>query len=163
MTADPYAVFRPRRGRQFALGFAAAQLLVFVVLAIVLPIGGLGGWGVSDSVMLVVLGLLIAWALGRYAALRATPSPSGLVVRNIIVTTTLEWSQVVGVRFTGGDPWLYLDLASGDDIAVMAIQKSDGAFARQEAGRMAALHQAHGRQAADPTGAAEGQRASTDE
>jgi hypothetical protein len=156
-------VFRPRRGRQFALGFAAAQLLVFVVLAIVLPIGGLGGWGVSDSVMLVVLGLLIAWALGRYAALRATPSPSGLVVRNIIVTTTLEWSQVVGVRFTGGDPWLYLDLASGDDIAVMAIQKSDGGFARQEAGRMAALLQAHGRRADDPTGAAEGQRASTDE
>jgi hypothetical protein len=165
MTAnDPYAVFRPRRGRQFALGFAAAQLLVFAVLAIVLPIGGLGGWGVSDSVMLVVLGLLIAWALGRYAALRATPSPAGLVVRNIIVTTTLEWSQIVGVRFTGGDPWLYLDLASGDDIAVMAIQKSDGAFARQEAGRMAALLQAHGRgAAAGPSGAAESRPASTDE
>jgi len=39
---------------------------------------------------------------------------------------------------------------------VMAIQKSDGAFARAEAGRLAALLQAHGRSgAAGPTGAAE--------
>lgn len=143
MMQDAYAVFRPRRGRQFAWGFAAAQLLVFVVLAIVLPIGGFGGWGVSDSVMLVILGLLVAWALRRFAELRATPSPSALVVRNIIVTTTVPWSDVVGVRFSGGDPWLYLDLASGDDLAVMAIQKSDGPFARQEASRMAALVQAH--------------------
>jgi hypothetical protein len=142
---DPYAVFRPRRGRQFALGFAAAQLLVFVVLAVVLPMSGPGGWGASDSVMLVVLGLLIAWALGRYANLRATPSRGGIVVRNIVVTTTVEWSQVRGVRFSGGDPWAYLDLENGDDLAVMAIQKSDGDLARHEAGRLAALAQAHGR------------------
>jgi hypothetical protein len=141
---QPYAVFRPRRGRRYALGFAAAQLAVFVVLAVVLPLSRFGGWGVSDSVMLVGLGLLVAWALGRFAALRATPSPAGIVVRNIVVTTTLEWSQVVGVRFSGGDPWAYLALASGDDLAVMAIQKSDGAFARAEAGRLAALAQAHG-------------------
>ncbi len=142
---DPYAVFRPRRGRQFALGFAAAQLLVFVLLAVVLPMSGPGGWGLSDSIMLVVLGLLIAWALGRYAALRATPSPGGIVVRNIIVTTTVEWSQVRGVRFSGGDPWAYLDLENGDDLAVMAIQKSDGELAKHEAARLAALAQAHGR------------------
>jgi Bacterial PH domain len=143
MTQDAYAVFRPRRGRQFAWGFAGAQLAVFVVLAIVLPISGFGGWGVSDSVMLVVLGLLVAWALARFAALRATPSRSGLVVRNILVTTTVPWTDVVGVRFSGGDPWLYLDLASGDDLAVMAVQKSDGPFAREQAGRLAALVQAH--------------------
>jgi hypothetical protein len=143
-TRDPYAVFRARRGRQFALGMAAAQLVVFLVLAVVLPLAGPEEWGVPDSVMLVVLGLLIAWALGRYAALRATPSPAGIVVRNIIVTTTVEWSQVVGVRFSGGDPWAFLDLASGDDLAVMAIQKSDGAYARSEASRLAALARAHG-------------------
>lgn len=141
---DPYAVFRPRRGRQFAWGFAGAQLLVFVVLSIVLPMAGPGGWGVSDSVMIVVLGLLIGWALSRYAALSAVPSPSGIVVRNIIVTTTVEWSRVLGVRFSGGDPWAYLDLVDGDDLAVMAIQKSDGELARREAGRLAALVQAHG-------------------
>jgi hypothetical protein len=141
---DPYAPFRPRRGRQYALGFAAAQLAVFVVLAFVLPLSGFGGWAVTDSVMLVALGLLIGWALSRFAALRATPSPAGIVVRNIVVTTTVKWSQVAGVRFSGGDPWAYLDLASGDDLAVMAIQKSDGAYARAEAGRLAALAQAHG-------------------
>jgi hypothetical protein len=143
MTQDAYAVFRPRRGRQFAWGFAAAQMVVFVVLAIVLPISGFGGWGVSDSVMLVLLGLLVAWGLRRFADLRATPSPSGLVVRNLLVTTTVDWPDVVGVRFSGGDPWLYLDLGSGDDLAVMAIQKSDGPFARAEAGRLTALVQAH--------------------
>lgn len=142
---DPYAIFVPRRGRQFALGFAAAQLLVFLVLSVVLPLAGPDGWGVSDSVMLVALGLLIAWALGRYAAIRAVPSRSGIVVRNIVVTTTVEWADVRGVRFSGGDPWAFLDLASGDDLAVMAIQKSDGELARREAGRLAALVQAHGR------------------
>jgi hypothetical protein len=141
---DPYAVFRPRRGRQFAWGFAAAQLLVFVVLSVVLPMAGPGGWGVSDSVMLVLLGLLIGWALARYAALSAVPSRSGIVVRNIITTTAVDWSQVRGVRFSGGDPWAFLDLVDGDDLAVMAIQKSDGELARREAGRLAALVQAHG-------------------
>jgi hypothetical protein len=145
MTQDAYAVFQARRGRQFAWALAGAQMLVFAVLAIVLPISSFGGWGISDSVMLVMLGLLVAWVLHRFAALRATPSPSGLVVRNILVTTRVPWSDVVGVRFSGGDPWLYLDLASGDDLAVMAVQKSDGLFARQEAGRLAALVQAHGR------------------
>jgi hypothetical protein len=142
--SDPYADFRPRRGRQFAWGFAGAQLLVFVVLSVVLPQAGPGGWGVSDSVMLVALGLLIGVALARYAALSAVPSPSGIVVRNIIVTTAVPWSQVRGVRFSGGDPWAYLDLVTGDDIAVMAIQKSDGELARREASRLAALVQAHG-------------------
>lgn len=145
MTHDAYATFRPRRARQFALGFAGAELVVFVVLAVVMPLSGPGGWGVTDSVMLVGLGLLIAWALARYGGIRATPSPSGLVVRNIVVTTTVDWSRVEGVRFSGGDPWAVLELTDGDDLAVMAVQKSDGALARAEASRLVALVHAHGR------------------
>ena len=38
---------------------------------------------------------------------------------------------------------LILDLADTEQLAVMAVQRADGAFARQEAERLAALVQAH--------------------
>ena len=37
-----------------------------------------------------------------------------------------------------------LDLDDGDTLAVMAIQKADGAFGRAEAGRLSALVQVNG-------------------
>ena len=84
----------------------------------------------------------------RFAALRAVPSPTGLVVRNVLLTRTVTWDEVSRVRFAGGDPWVVLDLADGEQLAVMAVQKSDGPIARSEGSRLAALVQAgrtHGR------------------
>ena len=81
-------------------------------------------------------------------ALRAVPSPTGLVVRNVLLTRTVTWDEVSRVRFAGGDPWVVLDLADGEQLAVMAVQKSDGPIARSEGSRLAALVQAgrtHGR------------------
>ena len=141
MTDDPYAPFVPRRGRRVAVGFAVAAVLLFAVLAFVVPTTGLLGWGVADSVLLFGVGVLIAAAMWRFAALSATPSPSGLVVRNVLLTRTVAWRDVRRVRFAGGDPWVVLDLRDGDQLAVMAVQKADGDYAMAQAQRLVALMQ----------------------
>ena len=86
----------------------------------------------------------IAFLAWRYASIRAVPSRAGLVVRNLVLTRTLEWPEVVGIQFGGGEPWVTLDLEDGDTVAVMAIQKADGPLAGREASRLAALVQAFG-------------------
>jgi hypothetical protein len=137
------APFRPRRGRVVALGVVWASLLVFGTIAVIMPEQN-GRWGPADRLMLFGLGAAIAALAWRYASIVAAPSREGLVVRNLVVTRTLEWPEVVGVQFGGGEPWVSLDLEDGDVLAVMAIQKADGEVAAREASRLAALVQAFG-------------------
>ena len=142
---DPYAVFRPRRGRRVALTMSVLSLLIFAGGAISLPRVDprFGGWGVLDRLLLVSCGAAVSALLWRYASIRAVPSTQGLVIRNLITTRRLEWAQIVGVLFGGGAPWVSVDLDDTDTVAVMAIQKADGAFGRAEAARLSALVQVH--------------------
>jgi hypothetical protein len=137
-----YAPFVPRSGRRVALGFGVGSVVVFGVLALVLPGISGTGWGAADSLLLLGFGLMITAAMWRFAALRAVPSTTGLTVRNVLLTRTLSWSQIRRVRFAGGDPWVILDLDDGDELAVMAVQKADGERGRREAARLVALVQA---------------------
>ncbi len=145
--SDPYAVFRPRRGRRVALVMAVLSLAIFTGGAISLPrVDPLhGGWDLLDRCFLALWGVAVAAALWRYASIRATPSTEGLVIRNLITTRKLEWAQIVRVQFGGGAPWVSVDLDDTDTVAVMAIQKADGALAPAEAARLSALVQVHGR------------------
>ena len=145
--ADPYAVFRPRRGRRVALTMGVLSVLIFAAGAISLPgVDPLyGGWGVLDRLLLVFCGVAVAALLWRYASIRALPSTSGLVVRNLLTTRRLEWAQIVRVQFGGGAPWVSVDLDDTDTVAIMAIQKADGALGKAEAARLAALVQVHSR------------------
>ncbi len=128
-----------------ALAFQWGSLLLFGVLALVLPAAAGGAvWSAGDRVMFFLIGVAIAAMAHRYAAIVAVPSREGLVVRNLVLTRTLTWAEVVSVHFGGGDPWVSLDLSDADTIAVMAIQKADGPVARQEAARLAALVHALG-------------------
>jgi hypothetical protein len=144
---DPYAVFRPRRGRRVALTMAVLSMLIFVGGAISLPqVDPLfGGWGVPDRLLLVGCGAAVASLLWRYATIRAVPSTQALVIRNLLTTRTLEWAQIVRVQFGGGAPWVSVDLDDTDTVAVMAIQKADGALGQAEAARLSALVQVHSR------------------
>ena len=146
-TPDPYDVFRPRRGRRVASTMAVLSLLIFAGGAISLPMVDplFGGWDVPDRLLLVGCGVAVSAFLWRYATIRAVPSPQGLVIRNLLTTRTLEWEQIVDVLFGGGAPWVSVDLDDTDTVAVMAIQKADGAFGRAEAARLSALVQVHSR------------------
>ncbi len=134
--AAAFATFRPRRGRIVATTFAVAVVVVFTGVALAAPGGA---WSPFDRVIVVLFGLVIAWFLLRYARIRAVPTRERLVVHNLLTTRTLEWSEIVSVEFAGADPWVSLDLADTEELAVMAIQRADGPRARREAARLATL------------------------
>jgi Bacterial PH domain len=135
--------FRPFRARRAAIGFAVAQAVVLLGLAVIAPGDGPIPWHWYDRLGVVLLSGAIAYVLLLFARLRATPGPDGLVVRNVVVVTKLEWAQIVAVRFGGGDPWATLDLDDGDVLPVMAIQRADGERGVAEARRLATLVAAH--------------------
>lgn len=140
-----HAPFRSVRGRRVATWLAVAQGLVFVALA-VRPPGTTGfefGW--YDRLGFVVVGAGVGWVLSRFALVGAVPTDGGLAVRNLMTRRELDWPQVVDVRFGDGDPWVTLDLSDGDTLPVMAIQRADGAHAREEARRLATLVAFHTR------------------
>jgi len=135
--------FRPVRARRVAIGFGVAQAVVLIALAAAAPGDGPIAWHWYDRAGVVLLAAVVAWVLSLFARLRAVPGPQGLLVRNVIRMTDLEWAQIVAVRFGDGDPWVMLDLDDGDVLAVMAIQRADGARGTAEARRLATLLAAH--------------------
>lgn len=148
---DPYAVMRPRWGRNVARWAAAVVMAGFIFGAVAIPgpEQQKGAWGIGDRLLILLSGLVIAWLLWRFGTIEAQPSQQGLVVRNLILTRRLEWAEIVRVQFGGGAPWASLDLVDTETLAVMAVQKADGAHGRALAARLAALVQVHA-QAAEP-------------
>ncbi|SDQ45726.1 PH domain-containing protein [Quadrisphaera sp. DSM 44207] len=135
-----HAPFRPRRGPAVARVTGVAAVAMGVVLALLLP-----GAGVLDQLGFVAVGAAIAGFLHLQASVRAVPSAQGLFVRNLVQRRQLEWAEVVDVHFGGGRPWVQLDLADGDTLAVMGVQRADGPFADREARRLATLVALHTR------------------
>lgn len=143
-TGDPYAVFRPVRGRIMSLAAAGGSVVLFGLIALLVTPADEGGlFGPADRAMIAVVGLGLAAFLWRYSAIRAVPTQEGLTVRNLMITTRVAWADIIDIRYHGGDAWPRLDIRGGDDLAVMAIQKSDGPRANTEAARLAALIAAH--------------------
>jgi Bacterial PH domain len=135
--ADAQAPFRPRRGRILPLILGSVAVVVCTIVAI--GMGAAGEWQVGDQLALVGLGLGLAAFLGRYASIKAVPDGSGLMVRNLMLTRTVAWDEVIEVRFPDGAPWVTLELDDGDELAVMAIQRADGQLGRDEAMRLARI------------------------
>ena len=132
--------FRSRRGRLVATVMGVLSLVVFAVVAVLLPANsGLTTWQPADRLLVLLIGVLIALVCWRYATIRAVPTLDGLVVRNLVVTRTVSWAEVIDVEFGGGAPWVTLELDDTDTLAVMAIQRADGATAMSEAQRLAGL------------------------
>jgi hypothetical protein len=148
---EAFAPFRPRRGRTVALVCAVLSVVIFVAIAVFLPGPADGGnWQVGDRLFFAALGVAMAVLLWRYASIQATPTREALTVRNLFTTRVVSWRSIVDVRFAGGDPWVSLELEDTDVLALMAIQKADGAFAGAEARRLVALVQALGPSATSP-------------
>jgi len=139
--ADAQATFRPRRGRFLPLVMAGVAVVVCTIVAI--GMGAAGEWQVGDQLALVGLGLAMAAFLGRYASIKAVPDGAGLTVRNLMLTRTVTWDEVIEVRFPDGAPWVTLELDDGDELAVMAIQRADGRLGRDEAMRLARIVDRH--------------------
>ena len=141
MATDTYRPFHPRRARTVAYTFGVAWLLLMVGLALFLPVPM--GWG--DRAGFLALGLGTLWFMHRQASVAAVPSGEGLHVRNLFLSRDLEWAEIVSVRFGGGSPWVVLDLADGDTLSVMAVQRADGERGVAESRRLATLVAQHSR------------------
>jgi hypothetical protein len=135
---DLTAPFRPRLAR--AVTIALAVVVVAATAAIILAMTALT---TGDRVGFVLVGGLIVWFLWRQASVAAVVRDDGLTVRNLLLTRRLVWAEIVSVRFGSGRPWVQLDLSDGDTLAVMGIQRADGAFADAEARRLATLVAMH--------------------
>lgn len=140
---DPYRPFRPRAARWVSTAVAVLVVVVILGLAVLVPSYATVTVAWLDRAGLALLAAGGAWFLLRHAGVRADPSPEGLTVRNLVTTRTVTWPEVVSVRFGHGHPWVQLDLADGETLAVMGIQRSDGAFAVAEARRLATLVARH--------------------
>ncbi len=133
-----HAPFRPRFARLLTLGLVVVVLVLTAALILALP-----NAEPLDRAGFALVGLLIAWFCWRQATVRAVPDEDGLTVRNLMITTRLTWPEIVSVRFGSGRPWVQLDLADGDTLAVMGIQRADGDLAEAEARRLATLVALH--------------------
>jgi uncharacterized protein YhhL (DUF1145 family) len=138
-----YRPFRPRAARVVSTVLAVTVLVMMTGIAVLLPQVATGRESWLDRAGIVGFGVLVAWFLLRQAGVRAVPDGDGLTVRNLMVTRRLEWAEIVSVRFGSGRPWVSLDLADGDTLAVMGIQRADGDRARSEAKRLATLVARH--------------------
>ena len=114
------------------------MLVLTGCLIVFLPTLNLG-----DQLGFALVGLLIAGFCVRQASVQAKVDDDGVTVRNLVYTRRLEWAEIVSVRFGSGRPWVQLDLADGDTLAVMGIQRADGEYAEAEARRLATLVAQH--------------------
>ncbi len=134
----PTAAFRPRAARTVSL--VLAVLVIALTAAIIVAMSELA---IGDRIGFALVGLLIVWFLWRQASVAALADEDGLTVRNLLLTRRLAWAEIVSVRFGSGRAWVQLDLSDGDTLAVMGIQRADGAFAESEARRLATLVAQH--------------------
>ncbi|MDO5723243.1 MAG: PH domain-containing protein [Flaviflexus sp.] len=140
---DLYATFRPRRARIVSLWLSILLIVATCVLFAVVPTSGASfAFGPSDFFGTALLSGGIVVFLYLQYQVRIEVSESGIFVKNLIYSHRLEWEQLIAVDF-GGGPWARIDTTEGESIAVMAIQRSDGDYARREARRLATLIEAH--------------------
>lgn len=141
--AELHRPFRPWATRWVCLVLGVLVVVGAVPIMVVVPQMPGVTFAPDDVVtgILFILGLL--WLLWRQGMVRAVPDERGLTVRNFIHTRVVEWNEIVGVTFGGGNPWVLLDLSDGETLAVMAIQRADGARAVEESRRLATLVALH--------------------
>ncbi len=123
--------FRPQRLRWVCWALAVSILVAFSVVATLLR-GGTGGGGVfrvGDQLAMVGLGILGAAAVLVFTRPLVTADAHYIYVRNIIGSQRLPWAVVFSVEFTDRSPWVTLELADDDTLAVMAVQVTDGQYA----------------------------------
>jgi hypothetical protein len=123
---------RPQRGRKVCFALAGLIVVIFTVVALLLKgktDSGKSMFRPEDQVAMIMLGLLAAAGILLFARPTVIATRGGLRVRNLLGWRELSWSMVAAVRFDRGNPWVTLDLADDDVIAVMAVQAADKEYA----------------------------------
>ena len=80
----------------------------------------------SDQVAMIGLGLLLGAGLLFLGRCRVEADAEGIRVLNIVVRHDLPWTAVRAVRFDPRSSWASLLLENDDEVAVLALQITDG-------------------------------------
>jgi hypothetical protein len=135
--SDRPIIFRPRRTRVVLYAICVALILFTASLAIVMPGGEI--YSYVWRVTVPVCSALIIAMLVLLARPRAIASKDSLTVINLFGRKSYSWPEIVAVRFAKDAPWASLDVSDGQNVPVMAIQNSDGQWARVQATQLADL------------------------
>ena len=94
--ANPFEVFRPRRGRYVAIGLMVAVITIFTFIGFFIEATKTHDFKPIDRVFFASIGWVLAVLFWRYATIKAIPDRNGLIVRNLFTTRTVTWPQVDG-------------------------------------------------------------------
>jgi hypothetical protein len=141
--ATEVLVLRPHKIAIFAWIGAAAVLVLFVVVAVLLRTSDTGVYfRPTDQVGMIVIGVLVGCGVLLLARPRLRADAEGIEVRNFMETRRLPWDVVEKVAFPDGARWARLELIGDDYLPVLAIQALDGQRAVDGIRRVRALHAA---------------------
>jgi hypothetical protein len=84
----------------------------------------------------------VAGAILLFTRPRVIADSRHIEVRNIIGAHDLPWAVVRRIVFERGSPWVSLELADDDTVAVMAVQAADKDHAVAAVRALRALHAA---------------------
>jgi peptidoglycan/LPS O-acetylase OafA/YrhL len=120
-------VVRPRRLLVVCRAVAALVLVVFGVLAWLLPKGQSesASFGLVDQVAFFVIGCLVAAVPLAFTRVRVAADDRGVWVRNGLGERFLPWPVVVGVHLPPGAPWAQLELQDDETVPLLAVQAND--------------------------------------
>jgi hypothetical protein len=135
----------PRRLRLITWLAAAGLVLAMTVVAVLLKSSttGVVAFRTADQVAMIGLGLAMGAGVLFLGRPRVDADAERIRVRNIVAAQELPWSAVHSVRFDRNSPWATLLLTNGDEVAVLAVQASDGQRALTAVRGLRALLAAH--------------------
>ena len=128
-------VWRPRRGRIVAYGFAVLIVIGAVVMAVLIA----PPFQLADRVAIVAFGGAVAYVLHLLGRVRVEADEEGITLVNAVRTHRYTWPEVLDVTLLVGDPWPKIDFSDGRTIGAMGIQGSEKPMARRATAELAAL------------------------
>ena len=119
-------VFRPLRVRVLAWIGAIALFGVMLVVAVLLPATPTGvHFRLADQVAMALIGLLMALGVLLLAMPKVSADAERIHVRNVLVTKTLDWREILAISFPDGASWARLELPDYEYLPVLAVQAVD--------------------------------------
>ncbi len=128
-------MWRPRTTRVVAYATAGAIIVLMIVLAVVLA----PAFQLADRLLMIALGLFLAWILHMLGRCRVEARDDGLTIVNAFRTRRLTWPEVVDATMNPGDPWPTLDLTDGTTVSAMGINGSERTRATTQFAELHAL------------------------
>jgi hypothetical protein len=142
---DQAVIIRPHRVRQIAIPVAAALVVVFVVVAVLLRNSYTGvNFTLDDQVAMVAIGLLLAAGALMLIRPKVRADAEGVEVRNLFFGQQVPWELIRAVTFPDGAPWARLELPEFEYVPLVAIQAFDGERAVFAIRELRAMHRQYG-------------------